>query len=200
MADGFVQLPADGSGKKLRTRDRGTAGHDQYVALAGAETWSAYADAVAHAQNKHHLTIFNGTGSSKVIRVKKLFAVNLQSAAVTGVIERFDIKRATASSAGTVITPVAHDSTNAALPSAVSVRTGATVTEGSLFWPWVTSSEEETPVPALSKALFQQAVNIIPEGPEVQELVCREGEGITVKQITAATVGSFGWIVVFTAE
>jgi len=31
MADGFIQLPVDSSGKKLRTRDRGTAGHDQYV-------------------------------------------------------------------------------------------------------------------------------------------------------------------------
>ncbi len=31
MPDGFVQLPADGAGKKLRSFDRGTPGHDQYV-------------------------------------------------------------------------------------------------------------------------------------------------------------------------
>lgn len=31
MPDGFLQLPPDGSGKKLRSFDRGTAGLDQYV-------------------------------------------------------------------------------------------------------------------------------------------------------------------------
>ena len=31
MADSFIQLPADSTGKKLRTLDRGTPGHDQYV-------------------------------------------------------------------------------------------------------------------------------------------------------------------------
>lgn len=31
MADSFIQLPADSSGKKIRTLDRGTPGHDQYV-------------------------------------------------------------------------------------------------------------------------------------------------------------------------
>jgi hypothetical protein len=31
MADGFITLPPDSTGKKLRTRDRGAAGHDQYV-------------------------------------------------------------------------------------------------------------------------------------------------------------------------
>ena len=31
MADSFIQLPADSTGKKLRTLDRGTQGHDQYV-------------------------------------------------------------------------------------------------------------------------------------------------------------------------
>ena len=31
MPDGFIQLPADGAGKKLRSSDRGTAGHDTYV-------------------------------------------------------------------------------------------------------------------------------------------------------------------------
>ena len=31
MPDSFIQLPSDGSGKKLRSFDRGTPGHDQYV-------------------------------------------------------------------------------------------------------------------------------------------------------------------------
>ncbi len=31
MPDSFIQLPSDGAGKKLRSFDRGTPGHDQYV-------------------------------------------------------------------------------------------------------------------------------------------------------------------------
>src|SRR5688572_13159070 len=112
MADGFVQLPPDGAGKKLRTRDRGAAGHDQYVSLTAADTWVAYADAVAFAANKHHIALFNAAGSAKVLRVKKLFAVNLQTGTVTGVVARFDIRRISAASAGTTITPVAHDTQN----------------------------------------------------------------------------------------
>jgi hypothetical protein len=199
VPDGFIGLPPDGTGKKLRTKDRGAGGHDQMVSLAGAETWTAYVDAVVLAQNKHHLTVFNGD-ATKVVRVRKLFAVNLQSAAVTGVWCRFDVKFATASSAGTTVTPVSMDSANVALPAGVVVRTNATVTDGALLYPWVTTTDEETVVPGLSKALFQQSMNIIPESGEMQEPVLRQGQGLTVKQITAATVGSYGWLAVFTVE
>lgn len=200
MADGFVQLPPDSTGKKLRTRDRGTAGHDQYVAVSAAETWVALADTVASANGKQHISIFNATGSGKLVKLRKLFAINLQTAAVTGIVQRFDIKRTTAQSAGTAITPRALDTANAALPAQVTVATAATVTEGVLLFPWVTSSEEETAVPALSKSLFQQSVNVLLEGNEIQELALREGEGATVKQAVNSTVGSFAWLLAFTVE
>jgi hypothetical protein len=38
------------------------------------------------------------------------------------------------------------------------------------------------------------------ESTEMQELRLREGEGMTVKQITSSTVGSFAWLLAFTAE
>jgi len=200
MPDGFIQLPPDGTGKKLRTRDRGASGHDQYVTIAGGESWCAYADAVAFAQNKQHLTLFNASGSGRVLRVKKLFAYNLQTVAVTGVVVRFDVKKVTASSGGTALTMQPMDSLNAALPAQVSARTGATVTEGPLFYPWVTQNDEELATQPFSKAAFQQSINILPEGNEIQEHVCREGEGLTVKQITSTTAGSYGWLMVFTVE
>jgi hypothetical protein len=167
---------------------------------AARETWVAYANAVAFANGKHHLTVMNDAASGRLVKVRKLFAVNLQTAAITGIVQRFDIQRCTSSSAGTVVTPQAFDFTNAALPAGVHVRTGATVGGGVLLYPWVTTSEEETAVPAISKSLFQQSVNIIPEGLEVQEHNLREGHGLTVLQNINSTVGTFGWIVVFTAE
>jgi hypothetical protein len=197
MPDTTILLP---NGQELRAKDRGASGLDQYVALGAAETWVAYADAVVFAQNKHHLSLLNAAGSGKVVRVKKLFAVNLQTGTITGVVVRFDIKKITAHSSGTSVTPQPMDDNNAALPAGVTARTGATVTEGALLYPWVTQNDEETAVPGFSKAMFQQSVNIIPEGAETQEHVLREGRGLTVKQITSAAVGSYGWLMVFTVE
>lgn len=200
MADGFVQLPPDSTGKKLRTRDRGSVGHDQYVALAAAPTFDVLADAVAFAANKHHLTLFNGIGSGVVLRLRKLFVTNLQTGTATGVVVRFDVKKATTASAGTTLTPQVHDSSDTSLPAQVTVRTGGIVTEGALLFPWVTSNEEEKAGEALSKSLFQQSVSLLPEGPEIKEYVLREGEGLTIKQITSSTVGSFAWLCVFTVD
>jgi hypothetical protein len=203
MADGYVQLPADSTGKKLRTRTRVVGPdtvHEEATWRPGRETWYAYADAVAFVANKHHISIFNASGSGKIVRVVKLFAVNLQIAAVTGVVVRFDIKRITASSAGTTITPVAADTNNPALPAGVTVRTNGTITEGSTFFPWLSSVEEETAVVGLSKSMFQQWANQVPEGEEIQEPTCREGQGLTAKQITSTTLGSFGWLMAFTVD
>ena len=38
-------------------------------------------------------------------------------------------------------------------------------------------------------------INWIPEGLELQEYTLREGEGLTIKQITNSTVGNVTWIV-----
>lgn len=203
MPEDFFQLPADGTGKKVRTRTR-TIGantvHEQGLFLAALETWVAYVDSVAFAQNKQHISIFNASGTGKVVKVRKLFAVDLQTGAVTGVVSRFDVKRITAAFAGTTATANPMDTNNAALPAGVTVRTNGTVTEGNLLFPWITTSEEETQLQTLSKAMYQAATNMLIEGPEVQELTLREGQGLTVKQITNTIVGLFGWIVVFTVE
>ena len=204
MAESFVQLPADSVGKKLRARSRvigANTVYEQAFFPAAIDSWIAYADAVAFAASKHHLTIFNATGSGVTVKVRKLYAVNLATSAAVGIVQRFDIRRATASSAGTTITPVSQDTNNTALPAGVTVRTNGTVTNGSLLFPWITSTEEETAAVPLSKTVFQQAVNIIPEGPEVQEITLRaNNEGMTVHQTVSSTVGSFGWIIGFTVE
>lgn len=203
MAEGTIQVAPDSTGSKLRTRSR-TIGantvHEQFVALAGIDTWVAYADIVAFANGKHHLTIFNAVGSGVVVKVRKLFAVNLQTATVTGIVQRMDIRKCSAASSGTTVTPESFDTSNTALPAGVTVRTNGTVTNGNVLFPWVTSSEEETAAVGLSKALFQQAVNILMEGSEIQEVTLREGQGMTVHQNTNSTVGSMGWIMIFTVE
>src|SRR3954451_8051596 len=162
------------------------------------DTFYAYADNVAFAQNKSHLSIVN-TGT-KVVRVRKMFAIDLALAAVTGVAVRFDFKRATAHSVGTLVVPEKADSGSANLDAGITVRTGATVTEGNLLWPFTTNNDEVGATTAFPSNLIQQYGNLMMEGNEVRELTVRQNEGLTVKQITSTTVGSFGWIMVFTVE
>jgi hypothetical protein len=162
------------------------------------DTFYAYADNVAFAQNKSHLSIVN-TGT-KIVRVRKMFAIDLALAAVTGVAVRFDFKRATAHTAGTGITPEKADSASANLDAGITVKTGATVTEGNLLWPFTTNNDEVGATMAFPTNLIQQYGNLMMEGNEVRELTVRQNEGLTVKQITSTIVGSFGWIMVFTVE
>jgi hypothetical protein len=62
----------------------------------------------------------------------------------------------------------------------------------------MTTSEEHALTQALSTAQYQQATNILIEADSVQELTLRPGEGMSVKQITSSTIGSFGWLLVYT--
>jgi hypothetical protein len=93
------------------------------------------------------------------------------------------------------------DTANSPLPSQILVRTGASIlVEISLLFPYITLNEEETATQTLTKAFQGQFENLLFEGIDLQPLTLREGEGVTVKQITSSTVGAFGWIIVFTVE
>lgn len=202
MAETFIQLPPDSTGKKLRTRDKligGQTVHEQAVYQTALPTFYVLADAVAFAANKHHLSIMNAAGSGKLVSIKKLFHINLSLGAVTGVALRFDIKRATAVSAGTAITPQSCD-TDDAFPAGITINTNGTVTEGALLYPVTTQNDEITAANTAVANYLAMMINLQPESPELKEFRLRPGEGFTVKQITSSTVGSFAWFAVITVD
>lgn len=188
-------------GKELQAVvEVGPSGH----ILGSLDTWYVYADAVAFAANKQMLSIYNGVGSGKILRIRKLFLVNLALAAVTGVAVRCDVKRlnAGAPTGGTTITAAAADTANTAIPAAVVCMTGATggLVEGVLLFPITFANDEVGATQAFPSSLLMQATNWMPEGREIAELVIREGQGITVKNITSTIIGSFGLLAVMTVE
>lgn len=203
MPNSYTQVPPNSTGNKMRTRSRVIGAdtvHEQAVFSAALPTYYAVADAVALAANKHHIGLFNGSGSGVVIAVKKLFQINLSLSAVTGVALRFDIKRTTAQSSGTSVTPVSMDSNNASLPAQVLCATNPTITESSLLFPFVTQSDEVTAANTAVANYLTQYGNLVLESTEMQEIRLREGQGLTVKQITSSTVGSFAWLMAFTVD
>lgn len=87
MTDGFVQLPVDSTGKKLRTKDRGTPGHDQYVQVDDGRIVT-YKGRVATFRTTgragtagHKLfAIHNATGSSVIVDINRIKIDVIQTA------------------------------------------------------------------------------------------------------------------------
>lgn len=204
MPESYIQVPPNSTGSKVRTRSRvigANTVHEQAVYQAALPTYYALADAVTCALNKQVISILNDTGSGKVVALKKLFIINTQLSTVTGVALRSDVKRATAHSGGTVVTPASADSANPAIPAQITVRTAATsVTESTLLFPLTYTNDEVGATQAFPTAQLMAGLNWFPEGAEVQEVRLREGEGLTIKQITNSSVGQFAWLIVFTID
>jgi hypothetical protein len=201
VAETFIQIPPDSTGKRLRTRTKSILGetvHEQAVYQTALPTFFAVADAVTLAANKHHISIFNGT-ADKMLTIRKLYQINVQLTAVSGVALRFNAFRTTAQSAGTAITPVAAD-TDDTLPGSITVATGATVTNGSLIFPYVTMSDEMTAANTAVANYLSQHGNLMMESIELKEMRLRPSQGFTVQQITSSTVGSFAWLMAFTVN
>ena len=149
-------------------------------------TYYWYRTNTAGAQNQRTLDIFNASGSGVIVRIRKMF-IQHDMSAVTGVGHKFDIIRTTAvGTGGTTITAGKADTANAALPAQVTARFNATggATEGGVLFSASVDPEETRP-----SAGIMGMINWIPEGPNIQEIVLREGEGLLLKQITNSTVG-----------
>jgi hypothetical protein len=206
MAESYIQLPPDSTGKKTRSRliaAGGEAVHEQAVCLPGLPTYYIWTDPITFAQNKNFLSIFNNQGSGYILRVRALQLINLQTTSISGVVCQFDIHRTTEQNDGTIITPIKADSANPDFPSGIIVAKEATVVTAEKLWSFVCGNDE---VAASSTWRYEQYGifgfgGLVPNLPDTQPLTLRPGDGgITIRQITNTTVGSFGVLAVVTLE
>lgn len=144
---------------------------------------------------KHMASLFNGAGSGRVLRVYRVWILNNQTTAVTGVLTAFSLRRTISQSGGTALTPTKHDTANSNLPAQVLAATGATVTNESssdlrrFMW----SNDE----PAVSAASSDELECLVPLNciwdstgdDRIEPIVLREGQGLTLQHTGTSTVG-----------
>jgi hypothetical protein len=170
-------------------------------------TYTAVAQAVAVGNNKSMLGLFNPAGSGYVIKLREVYLRNAQSAAVTGVLGAFQIMAirgpSPGLSAGTDVTPIAHDSADA-LPAGLICKTGGTVSgETAVPFDVLRMSTDEWVSGTLDLEGAQQTIsNYFParvkRDSTQKAFIARAGEGLHLKFVTNTTVGSFDVIFVFT--
>lgn len=203
MPESFVQVPVDSTGKKLRTRQRTIGANtveEQYMALGADPTWWIWTGSLACAGNKLFLSFLNNAGSGQVLRVRKLFLNNSTLAAAAGVGIEFQVKRISAIVGGTAVVPNIVDTADTALTAVTCVHTATSATEGVILFSWYTNNDEIGLTGGFPQATIQALTSLLPEGPEIKELVLNPGEGFCVKQITASTIGTFGVLAVVTRD
>ena len=170
-----------------------------------ADTWHAFTSGATFAANKYMIDVFNANTSAKTISVYRIWWFNNQTAAITGVINVMQIFRTSTSSAGSSITPAAHNTSNTALDAGTTAGTGRTITTGSQFRQLLTSPDEA----AVSTLDWDSMQTFVPFAEVwnsgygdtvIQPLTCRNGqdEGVTLKSVTQ-TVGNADFEMEFTS-
>lgn len=170
-----------------------------------AATFTAAAIGVAFANGKSMISLMNNSGSSVVLRVYRVWLLNNQTTAVTGVLTTFAMRRISAVSGGTTVTPVKHDTTSTNLPAQVVANTGATATNtaDTQLRTWMWSNDE----PAASSATNDEFENIIPlmcvwdstGDSNIEPLTLRAGEGVTITHTGTSAVGVCDLFIEFTS-
>jgi hypothetical protein len=171
-------------------------------------SFTLVASAIATANNKSMLSIFNADAAKK-IRVHAIYLVNVRNSGVTGVAIAFELRRigTSAPTVGTDLTAnIEQLDTADAIDGDVTARTGATVVAEAtkLIWRAIWSSDEWGPGPADVESADHASQTMFPmwgkHNGTTKPIVLRLNEGITLKCATNTTTGLFDIMVVISQE
>lgn len=168
-----------------------------------AATWRATGAAIAYANAKDMLNVFNATGSAAIIRVYRAYHFNNGTSAVTGVLTTMQIRRITAASAGTAVTPVKHDTNSPALEAQTTCGTNQTTTGSDIFRRYVYSNDE----PTVSGATQDEWELLVPNAEvwnagygdtNIEPIVCRAAQGFQIYHAGSTAVSTADLEIEFT--
>jgi hypothetical protein len=168
-------------------------------------TFIAWVTGSAVGSNKSMMSIYNATGSIKIIKIREVWLTNVQTGSIVGSPDVFEFRRITGHSTGTqIVLDIETMDTADTLSPFVSIRTGATVASESpnLLWKSVWSTDEwlaNTADVETEDHSFQQMFPLY-QRRDVNEkpITLRAGNGLTIKHATTATLGTFTVGMVFT--
>lgn len=166
-------------------------------------TFAVLASNIPQGNNKSMLSLSNSTGSSVIIKIRKIFLRNSQTTAVTGVVGVFELRRFVTHSLGNLITPVSYDTADT-LSGNVTARTGATITgESSILARWEWSTDDWGPG-TLDQEGLDHAMQVFSPlwsyDTPGKGLTLRPNEGIHLKFATNSTAGTWDIRFTFTQE
>jgi hypothetical protein len=191
LSESYIQLPPDGTGKKLRAIYYSNLDVYEEVQLCkNIESVNPiYVVAVSASSvsaSKHHLTLWNG--STRRVRVIGIIVGMHNTAAVAGYIMQFLVYRASAVSGGTALAIDRLDPDDPSPPSGISAYTGATVTVTGAPLAIFTLNPEETG--------GQNWIYFVPPKP----IIVKPSQGLTIQQYATAGVGLFNAVIYFSVE
>lgn len=166
-----------------------------------ADTYTSLATVVGYGVGKSLWSLFNGTGSGKVLRVYRIWALNNAYSpnlymTIQGFLTNLGVMRITSQAFGIDTILSKHDSNNADLDSNIGHKVGAKVTDSTLLRQIVVSNED----PGVGGASYDEWCLCVPVNTiwEVgyansngnKALTLREGEGVSIKHLGASPTGS----------
>jgi hypothetical protein len=175
-----------------------------------AATYTAYGSAIPWtnaAANK--FALFNASGSGVTLKVYRIWAVNSQATAVTGVLGNVQILLLTA--LGTLTTTgcniIKHDTNSAAIPAQVTCGYAGTNTNSTVWKRFSFSSNEAAVSIGVSPDLLSTFLPMTllwdtgygDNGVGVSPLTLNEGQGISCyAPVAFSNAGTTDWIIEFT--
>lgn len=194
--DGITEALVEPTQQRLKVETQTTSQSEE-------ATFIAYADDVQIANNKSMISVQNTVGSGTIIKVKQIAIRNVRTSAVTGVAADFRVNRASGHSGGTLLTPTKRDTVDV-VNANVTIRTGATITglDTGILDRVKWSSDEWGPGTLDQEGLEHSFQNVFPLttifDPSEKRITIREGETLTIQQVTNSSNGYFDIMIVFT--
>lgn len=176
------------------------------------QTYTACATAVAWSTAiKVLFSIFNGSGSGRIVRIRRAWILNNQLTGITGVLENYSIYKISTDTSGgsaSTLTASKHDTLSENIPAAITIKTGNTSNGTAVLLRRNYFSGDE---PATNTALnLDKMEAIVPwnivwdvgyGNSNVQPLTLREGQGFSIVQpAIASSTGNIDIFVEFTSD
>lgn len=147
------------------------------------------------------LGIYNG--GSNVLRAYRFVILNTQTGAVTAALTTMQIRRLTALTAGTSVTPVKHDTNSSALDTVTCGGNNSTITATDIFRKFMWLLEEATTTGTTQanwQVLIPVGIVFFPTGGDsnLEPIVCRNGYGCDIYNSGSGAVSVQEFEITFT--